>query len=572
MATSSLSSDNMAEKKNWIRGVNLGGWLIMERYITPYQFAITNCHLRGNLCWYQGQLSAPPSNSTDYKECDLHQCHPAYFDSIFGKGYPLDEWSLARSFHRHRDTGIQWFNYHFDNFLQRQDLELMKNVGVTHLRVPLPHWILGNIDKGEEWISGDRWKYFLRMCQWARELKLEVWPSLHTAPGSQNGFDNSGKEEIIYTCNRWADSSYNVQRTLNILHEITNQFVRDELMDVVTGFGILNEPYFDCHNNIYRDFLDDAYKITRRNLGSDTNIFVSDKFAATTFNDGTWWLNATHYANTYLDTHFYQVFDPKLRGIGPQDHIMELCQPDFPEKDINSCCYEDGPINNTIPSKGVRRISTEWSAAYDCMPGDFLPNVMEGIATHGVASNFYRTISNERKMFLRNYVMAQMISFESKKNSLSDGWFYWTIKMEGGAYGEWDFSRGIREGWIPTPLPEPHISSEEMYGTCMDVYNQTTNTTNNSDVVRVFPGSGEEYWNNYSNVQTNIHKIAKPVNYDYTMNQFIYNIQKIAFNHLTIICSTIILVGVLSQRLLRSRHNQRGRGKWKYTLISDVKT
>jgi hypothetical protein len=36
----------------------------------------------------------------------------------------------------------------------------------------------------------------------------------------------------------------------------------------------------------------------------------------------------------------------------------------------------------------------------------------------------------------------------SVSNVLGRGWFYWSLKMEGGAFIEWDFLRGVREGWF----------------------------------------------------------------------------------------------------------------------------
>lgn len=46
--------------------------------------------------------------------------------------------------------------------------------------------------------------------------------------------------------------------------------------------------------------------------------------------------------------------------------------------------------------------------------------------------------------------------------------------MEEGVYGEWDFTQGIMEGWIPTLLPPSHVSAKEVYNTtCMDIYYET---------------------------------------------------------------------------------------------------
>jgi hypothetical protein len=57
MTLNSKSNENT--KYSYIRGVNVGGWLLAERFITPYLFAVNSCHLQGDLCWYEGQVGAP---------------------------------------------------------------------------------------------------------------------------------------------------------------------------------------------------------------------------------------------------------------------------------------------------------------------------------------------------------------------------------------------------------------------------------------------------------------------------------------------------------------------------------
>lgn len=186
---------------SWVRGVNLGGWLVMERYITPYQFAVTDCHVRGDFCWYPDQLSAPLPNDPLYKLCDFERCKPFKITNSYGNvDYPVDEKTLAEAFLTAKnETGLsdqaltdraeEWFNVHFDNFIQMDDLVALKKAGVTHLRVPLPHWIMGDVLPDEPWIVGNRWENFVKVCKWARKIGgLEVWPDVHTAPGSQNGF------------------------------------------------------------------------------------------------------------------------------------------------------------------------------------------------------------------------------------------------------------------------------------------------------------------------------------------------------------------------------------------------
>lgn len=504
-----LSTNATAKDKkdgpNWIRGVNLGGWLVMERYIVPYQFAITTCHVQGDFCWYPGALSAPPLLHKDYKLCDLTRCHPYRNLTIFnGTDYPIDEWNLAKAFDN-QTLATKWFDYHFNNFIRKEDLVRMKKAGLTHLRVPLPHWIRGDIRENEPWIAGNRWKVFVRLCQWCRNIGLEVWPNLHTAPGSQNGFDNSGIESSVYTCKGWGRHPENIERTLDVIHEISDAIAKDHLLDVVTGFGLLNEPFGDCKLNGYERFLEDALAITRANMGPNVHIFVSDLFGAPKFNDGSWWLDPVKYHNTYLDTHFYHTFDSHTRSMSPKEHINHVCHPEELQAEITSCCYQDAPSTNSTPSRGVKRISAEWSAAYDAMPGELLQFVMEGIAVNGTAPDFYRILEPDRREFLRKFVESQMVAYEAADSDLGRGWFYWTIKMEGGAFAEWDFSRGLEEGWIP-PIATPGVASQDVYGNCDRILESTNNSM---AIVHAFPWGDESYWKQYPIVEsseTRIHR------------------------------------------------------------------
>jgi hypothetical protein len=43
----------------------------------------------------------------------------------------------------------------------------------------------------------------------------------------------------------------------------------------------------------------------------------------------------------------------------------------------------------------------------------------------------------------------------------------------GGAFAEWDFLRGVREGWMPK-IPDPTVASEDLYGSCLSIYNRTS--------------------------------------------------------------------------------------------------
>ena len=78
----------------------------------------------------------------------------------------------------------------------------------------------------------------------------------------------------------------------------------------------------------------------------------------------------------------------------------------------------------------------EWSVATDTLPGDMLFKMMNSIADTGVMYGLDREIPQPRKDFLRNFAEAQMVIYEMADKGAGGAWFYWTAKMEGGAFAE----------------------------------------------------------------------------------------------------------------------------------------
>jgi len=502
------------QEHQYIRGVNIGGWLMAERFISPYLFAVNSCHMQGSLCVYPGQVGLDDNYGDDDDDginivyaphgeaseiCDPQTCRPELvvkakpptdyhiIHGLEGSGiginaagmdYPVDEYTLGKVL-RSSPGGIatakRYMERHWETFLTYEDLKTLKQNGVTHLRIPMGYWIRGkeglSTIKGEPYIPGG-WKYFVRAAHWCRELGLTIWADLHGAPGSENGFDNSGQYLGKSTCQGWSGHPDRVQRTLEILTDLAHGMVEDGIDDVVTGFGILNEPFADCDQDVLRKYYDDAFVVVRSIMGETTAIFVGDTFRAYNFNDGEFWLDAKTHHDTYLDSHPYHVFFEQGRSFTPRQHIAYVCRHDT--QGVKDCCYEDGDTKqNKVPSEGIKRLTGEWSGAYDVLPTALTPLLMKGIASDGIVPYLNRTMSHSRKAFLRNFVEAQMVAYEAADSGgIAAGWLFWNFKMEGGAFAEWDFLRGLQEGWMP-PIPEPHVSSESVYGNCYEIYNQT---------------------------------------------------------------------------------------------------
>eukprot|EP00934_Nitzschia_sp_Nitz4_P008923 Nitzschia sp. Nitz4//scaffold86_size83305//29277//31191//NITZ4_005254-RA/size83305-snap-gene-0.165-mRNA-1//-1//CDS//3329559226//8913//frame0 len=455
-----------AKRRPFIRGVNIGGWLLLERFITPLMFAVTDCHLQGDLCWHPEQISAPPLDSHDHEFCDLFTC-PLAVDKNTGK-FPENEFSLLSMFPKPA-AAKQYLTYHWENFVKKQDIADLAAAGVTHVRVPMPHWILGDIHEGEPYVDG-QWVYFVRLVGWCREYNIQVWPEIHTAPGMETGMEHSAHRGA--SCEMWSASPQNVQRSLDVIKQVCDKIVEDDLRDVVTGFGLLNEPMSDCKEDVLKEFYNNGRKIVVDTLGAYTAIHVGDMFQPHGWNDG-WWSSELEYNNTMLDSHYFQAFAAEYREYSPKKHIELVCA--ISDQHLQACCYEDAPKDKT-PSKGMSRIVGEWSAAYDAEPVymvDALLTEMLDKHKRGDASLRLpeRDLPKDRQDFLRQFVKAQMVAYEASESpgvGVSRGWFFWTLKTESDFFAEWNFLLGFRDGWFPA-LPTPEESSESVFGSCNDI-------------------------------------------------------------------------------------------------------
>jgi len=154
------------------RGMNIGGWLVLESWMTPTLF-----------------------NDNGIKS---------------GVG----EWGFTQTLGKAKSETV--LKAHWDSWVSQSDLQKLASHGITHLRVPVGYWIV-SIQSNEPFVTGGM-DYLKRLLGWAHDLNLGVIVDLHGAPGSQNGHDNSGRDGPI----NW-QASANVARTVSVLANLTSQ-------------------------------------------------------------------------------------------------------------------------------------------------------------------------------------------------------------------------------------------------------------------------------------------------------------------------------------------------------------
>ena len=113
----------------------------------------------------------------------------------------------------------------------------------------------------------------MRALQWAQKHSIYVILDLHGAPGSQNGYDNSGQR----TSNPvWGVNPANVTRTLNVLSVIASEVggMVDiiELLNEAAGFTGGSWP------TTIRSFWQDGYAVVRNATGTNVKVMIGDAF------------------------------------------------------------------------------------------------------------------------------------------------------------------------------------------------------------------------------------------------------------------------------------------------------
>lgn len=372
-----------------IRGVNLGGWFVLEPYMTPSLF----------------QQNADDGN------------------------IPVDEYHYCKKLGK--EVCKQRLETHWDNWITEDDIAKISKLGLNMVRIPIGYWAYQTLDS-DPYVQGQD-KYLKKALKWCRNHDVKVWIDLHGAPGSQNGFDNSGlRDEYGF------QSGDNTQTTLDVLAQILEKYGGSDYEDVVIGIELLNEPLGTVLDmDKLKTFYYGGYK-TVRNSGVQT-VVIHDAFQ-----DMGFWNNDFNPPNKYwdvvVDHHHYQVFSQDDLEKSIDDHVETVCQ-----------------WGRSATEESHWNVVGEWSAALtDC--ATWLNGVGRGARYSGDFDNTpyigscdnyldYGSWPSDYRKNVRKYIEAQLDAYEQ-----GAGWIFWSWKTENAV--EWDFSRLTQAGIFPSPVTD----------------------------------------------------------------------------------------------------------------------
>ncbi|KAI8099774.1 glycoside hydrolase superfamily [Halteromyces radiatus] len=406
--------------KDKIRGVNLGGWLVIEPFITP-----------------------------------------GLFDQFEPSDHVVDEWTLCEKLGP--TEAKRQLEHHYETFITEKDFKKIAEMGLNHVRIPVGHWAVKKTNQqqqDEPFVPHLSFRYLLRGIQWARKYGLRVMVELHTAPGSQNGWNHSGRMGAVGFLNG-THGHENAAATLEIVKELVSFFSQPEWAPVTPLFGVLNEPaIFRLDKNKVKSWYQESYSALR-NIEKDDK----SKGPLLTYHEGflglgAWdgFFNDNKHDHVILETHTYLIFDQGLVSM-PRNE-----QANFP------CTGWLNDLRKASKNAGPTMVGEFSVATNDC--GKYLNGVGLGARYEGTLEvdgkklpavcqdckcgdkEDWTKFDDDYKQFLMSFVSRQMFAFESS----TYGWFFWTYKTEKHVNPHWDYLLGYEQNWIPKDASKRDIS------------------------------------------------------------------------------------------------------------------
>ena len=402
-STASVASGSA--NPDFIRGINIGGWLLIEK------------SFNGEL--FQGAFA----NAVDQWS----------FDSIAGAGDALEA--------------------HYASYFNETHVALLKSYGINALRIPIGFWAYDasgtpyyglGLGKGAD-------AYLEQAVGWAKAAGMKVWVDCHGSPGSQNGFDNSGHIGSV----EWQTAA-NQAQSIAILKTIATKYGAETYAGTVIGIEMVNEPISWGANTPAGNvaFAKNGYAAVRAAAANkDLMIIMHDAFEGPA--DWTSWASSEGpRGQAGIDTHMYQTLTAADNALTQDQHIQTACSRGIALASVNeqapffvgewtatteACMNPDGSSAAQLSATGTK-CTTPGCACVTDSPAEWTDAVVTG---------------------MRRYVEAQLEVFEA----YSSGYFLWTWTDPSVQMGSWSIVEGMAKGVFPNPLDD--MSQRKYMGQCL---------------------------------------------------------------------------------------------------------
>ncbi|PKL00563.1 MAG: glucan 1,3-beta-glucosidase [Tenericutes bacterium HGW-Tenericutes-1] len=331
-----------------LKAVNLGGWFVLEKWMKPSLFE-------------QYPIQA--------------RCETSFVNN-----------------HPHAKEALE---EHWKTWIVQDDIRWLKNQGIEVVRIPIPWWLFPEkYQFPHPYVTPVH--YLDQAMDFIHQEGMKVMLDLHTAPGSQNGFDNGGIDGVL----TWHQDPKNIDITLDVLEDIATRYKNHPALH---SLQVLNEPHWTIDMALMQDFYVRAYQRLRPILKPETFIVFHDSFRFEPWKE---FFTKNKMKNVILDTHRYQCFGEQFHKMEPTEFL------NFPKTIVK----EMKDMEKVVPV-----IVGEWSL--------------------GARQYEYK---DGREAFEKAFAKAQLDAY----NQIT-GWVFWSYKISDYNSG-WNF-RGLVERDILKP-------------------------------------------------------------------------------------------------------------------------
>ncbi|KAJ1669628.1 hypothetical protein GGF38_002114, partial [Coemansia sp. RSA 25] len=353
-----------------VRGVNLGGLFVLEPWITPSLF----------------------------REWERMPQSPV-----------VDEWTYCAVLGK--PECLRRLHAHWATWVQESDISTLASMHINTLRIPIGYWALAPA-LSEPYVQGQI-PYLRRILDWAAAYDLRVILDLHGVPGSQNGFDNSGRRGEI----SWPKNPTDIRQSLDslaVLARLANEHRS------VAAIQAVNEPAnWGVSKGVITQYYLQAYQLVKSIAPRITLVFHDAILPESEWGE----LVPANMTGSYLDTHIYHVFSEDSLKISDASHLSKACADGEKLKRFNSrspaICGEFSLATTDCARwlNGFQR-GARWDGTYLTSK----PTVPGGTCAGKEDMSNWNT---EKRLFMRNFAMAQLQAYEK-----ANGWVFWNFKTE----------------------------------------------------------------------------------------------------------------------------------------------
>jgi glucan 1,3-beta-glucosidase len=269
-----MSQNNSHYSHQQLRGVNLGGWLVLEKWMKP---------------------------------------------SLFEGMKATDETSWCVEL---GDKAAEKLKQHWNSFITREDFQWLASVGINAVRIPFGHWLLGaNYPYHRSY--GENPHPFVvggidvldRAFQWAQEFNLRIVLDFHAAAGCQNGFDNGGIKDVC----EWHTQKEYRDHSLQILDQLAERYADHPNLHAIE---VLNEPRWDIPTDYLKAYYLDAYQRIRKHCSAEKiSVVIHDGFRS--FREFLGFMPEPEFQNVVFDIHRYQCHNREDVDLDIYGHIQK---------------------------------------------------------------------------------------------------------------------------------------------------------------------------------------------------------------------------------------------------------